>query len=193
MNRNFKLVVIGLALAGACTVSAAAEPGSFFINGNIGQATWHDSGFSNKTDTSSALRLGYSWQSDTTEFGLEGGYVDLGRATGTVYAGNARAGFSAKATGPLLGANFKYKFANRMFVSARGGWFRSKLDATIEGVGSQSYSGDGAYLGAGVGYDITRQFSIGVGYDDYHGRVTINGTKSNESIGVVSGFAEFRF
>ena len=193
MDKRIPLAVIAVAMATASTCSMAANQGAFFINGNLGQSTYHDSGFNDNKDTSEAIRAGYSWQSNVVDFGVEAGYVDLGQARGSVATGNGNTGFTVKGKGPLLGINIKYKFANRMFVSARGGWFRSKLVAGISGIGSDSFQGDGSYAGAGVGYDLTPNFSLGVSYDDYHGRANVYGTKTGESVGVVSGFAEYRF
>ena len=193
MNKRIPMAAIAVALAAVSTSSFAADQGAFFINGNLGQSNYHDSGFTDHTDTSTSVRAGYSWQGSTTDFGVEAGYVDLGKASGSVSANNAIANYSVKGKGPLLGVNFKYKFNNKMFLSARGGWFHSSLDANISGLGSQSFHGDGGYLGAGVGYDISSHFSLGVSYDDYHARAKIYGVKSGESIGVFSGFAEYRF
>ena len=176
-------------LAAVSGSALATDQGAFFINGNLGQSTYHDSGFNDNTDTSGAIRAGYSWQSYKVDFGVEGGYVDLGRATGEAYGDK----FSVKGKGPLLGMNIKYKFENQMFVYARGGYFHSTMDAHVDGFGSENFHGNGGYLGAAVGYDITPQFSLGLAYDDYHGRVRVDGEKSNESIGVYSGFAEYRF
>ena len=194
MDKRIPMTAMAVALAAASTGAMATDQGAIFINGNLGQSTYHDSGFNRNTDTSASLRAGYSWQSYLVDFGVEAGYVDLGQASADVALpsfGNRT--FTAHGKGPLLGANIRYKFRNRMFVSARGGWFRSTLDASVSGIGSQSYRGNGAYVGVGVGYDITPQFSLGVGFDDYHGRVSVNGTRLSESVGVYAGFAEYRF
>lgn len=189
MKKHIQMIAVAGALAAASGSAVAADPGAFFINGNLGQSTYHDGGFDNNTDTSGAIRAGYSWQSYKVDFGVEGGYVDLGRATGEIFGEK----YSVKGKGPLLGLNIKYKFENKMFVSARGGYFHSTLEEGVQGFGSDSFHGNGAYLGAGVGYDITPQFSLGLSYDDYHGRVRFDGYRFNESIGVYSGFAEYRF
>ncbi|OOG63935.1 hypothetical protein B0E46_08335 [Rhodanobacter sp. B04] len=193
MNKRISMVAVAVALAAASTSSFAADQGAFFINGNLGQSNYHDNTFSNHTDTSTAVRAGYSWQNNAIDFGVEAGYVDLGKASGPLTANNMTVNFSAKVKGPLAGANFKYKFSNKMYVSARGGWFRSNMDASISGFGSDSFHGDGSYIGAGVGYDISRHFSLGVNYDAYHARAKVYGVKAGESIGMISGFAEYRF
>ena len=195
MNKRIQLTAIAGVFALASTSLMAADQGAFFINGNLGQAHYHDSGFSNgsNTDTASALRAGYDWNVDHWSFGAEGGYADLGKATGKIFAGGNVASFNIKTTGWLLGGNAKYRFDNHMFVSARLGWFRSNFDVNVPGLGSQSFSGNGAYSGLGVGYDFSQHFSLGMNYDGYHGRATFYGTKVKESIGVYSAFAEYRF
>ena len=150
------MTAMAAALAASSTGSMATDQGAFFVNRNLGQSTHHDSGFNRNTDTSASLRAGYSWQSWLVDFGVEAGYVDLGQASADVALSTfGNRAFTAHGKGPLLGANSRYKFRNRMFVSARGGWFRSTLDASVSGIGSQSYRGNGAYVGVGVGYDIT--------------------------------------
>lgn len=196
MDKRIRMAVAAALLAVASTGAMAAESGAFFINGNLGQSRYHDSGFSDKTDTASAVRFGYDWNAGAFSFGAEGGYVDLGKASGTAYSDvpyGPSYGISAKTSGWLLGGNGKYRYANGMFVSARLGYFRSTFDTSMSGAGSQSFSGDGGYAGVGFGYDFNRNVSLGVGYDHYHGRATVYGTKAGEDIDMFSAFAEFRF
>ncbi|MDE2308808.1 MAG: porin family protein [Xanthomonadaceae bacterium] len=194
MKKLIKMTAAAVVLGALSTSAFAAGPGAFFINANIGQSNFHDHSFSNHTDTATAVRAGYAWHiGNAGDFGVEAGYVDLGRASGSVLVNNVSTGFGAKLSGPLLGANYRYTFSNKIYVSARAGWFRSKFDANIAGIGSQSFSGNGAYSGLGVGYDITPHFSLGVNFDEYHGRATVYGTKAKEGVSALSGFAEVRF
>lgn len=193
MKKYMQAAVAAVAMAVVSGGAFAADQGAFFINGNLGQSHFHDRGFNDRSDTSGALRAGYSWQGDTADFGIETGYVDLGKASGSVAIGTTAVGFSAKAKGPLLGVNGRYKFRNKMYISGRAGWFHTRMEMDAGGFGSGSYNGDGTYAGVGVGYDVTQHFSLGVGFDNYHGRIKFNGRKYGESIGVFSGFAEYRF
>lgn len=198
MNKRIHITAAAALLAAAST-AAMADDGAFFINGNLGQSRYHDSGFNDKTDTAGAVRLGYDWNAGAFSFGAEGGYVDLGKASGLgyvpYYAGpyGGTYGISAKTSGWLLGGNFKYRFGNNMYLSSRAGWFRSTFDTNVSGLGSQSYSGNGGYAGLGLGYDFNRNFGIGASYDRYHGRATIYGERVGENIDMFSAFAEFRF
>lgn len=193
MNKQFQITAFAVVLAAASSCAFATDPGAFFVNGNLGQSHYQDKGFSDRTDVSTAVRAGYSWQSNVVDFGVEAGYVDLGKARGTVTAGNFNANYSAQGKGPLLGIDLKYKFVSKWFVSGRLGYFRSTLVENISGLGSQNFSGDGGYVGVGTGYDITPHFSLGASYDNYHGRVKYAGTSYADNIGVLSGFAEYRF
>ncbi|MFI4957687.1 MAG: outer membrane beta-barrel protein [Lysobacterales bacterium] len=194
MNKHSKkMTAIAFVLAAASGSAFATDPGAFFVNGNLGQSHYSDSGFSDRTDISTAVRAGYSWQSDVVDFGVEAGYVDLGKARGSVNALGISANYSARGKGPLAGINLKYKFGNKWFVAGRLGYFRSTLTENISGYGSYSFSGNGGYVGASMGYDITPHFSLGAGYDNYHGRVKFSGNSYSDNIGVISGFAEYRF
>jgi len=198
-GENMKKQMLSIAVAGVLAAASgsvwAADPGTFFINGNLGQSNYHDSTFTNNTDTSGAIRAGYSWQSDVVDFGVEAGYVDLGTASSQLssYLPGLSGKLSVKGTGPLLGLNLKYKFQNHMFVSARGGLFHSSMDVDVGNFGSERFHGNGGYLGAAAGYDFSQHFSLGLAYDGYHARIDSGEAKGNESIGVFSGFAEYRF
>jgi len=195
MKKHIQMIAVAGVLAAASGSAFAADPGAFFINGNLGQSTFHDGGLSNNTDTSGAIRAGYSWQSDVVDFGVEAGYVDLGTASTQLYSDlpGLSEKVSEKVSGPLVGLNLKYKFENHMFVSARGGLFHSSLDVNVGDFGSERFHGNGGYLGAAVGYDFNQHFSLGLAYDGYHARINSGELKGNESISVYSGFAEYRF
>ncbi|MEW9572440.1 outer membrane protein [Rhodanobacter sp. Si-c] len=194
MNKRIQMTIAAVLLAAASSGAMAADDGAFFINGNLGQSRYHDSGFGDKTDTAGAVRLGYDWNAGAFSFGAEGGYVDLGKASGMAYVPYGGVyGISAKTSGWLLGGNFKYHFANGMYLSSRMGYFRSTFDTSVSGIGSQDFSGNGAYAGVGFGYDFNRNFSLGVSYDRYHGRASIYDEKVGENIDMFSAFAEFRF
>ncbi len=71
---------------------------------------------------------------------------------------------------------------------ALGFRFRSILDASVSSIGRQSCRGNDACVG--VSYEVTPQFSPGVGFDNDHGRVLVNGTRLSESVGGYASFAE---
>jgi hypothetical protein len=195
MMKQIQIIAVAGVLAAVSGSALATDQGTFFINGNLGQSTYHESGFNDNTDTSGAIRAGYSWQSYKVDFGVEAGYVGLGTATTNLSTGlpGVTEKFSVKVKGPLVGLNIKYKFENQMFVSARGGLFHSSVDANVEDFGSERFHGNGGYVGAAVGYDFNQHFSLGLAYDGYHARINSGEVKGNESIGVYSGFAEYRF
>lgn len=194
MSRIIKVAAFSMLLGAVSTGAFAADTGAFFINGNIGQSHFDGQEFSEPNDTTVAARIGYAWHvGDAGDVGVEAGFADLGQARDAMISNFDTAYVKAKLSGPLVGANYKYTFGNKMFVSVRGGWFRSKFDVSGPGAFSQSFSGDGAYGGVGVGYDFTQQFGLGVNLDEYHGGVTVYGMKSSEDVRAISGFAEYRF
>ena len=195
MKKYLGIAAFAAVLAAVSTSSFATDPGAFFINANVGQSNFHDRGdFSNNTDTNATLRAGYYWQSEVVDFGVEGGYASMGKAKGSIVGPNLSTfNYAAKVTGPLAGATIKFKFRNKMFLSARAGYFGSKINLSADGLGSQSKSEGGSYIGAGVGYDLTPQFSLGVNWDEYHARASFYGVGTKFGITAISGFAEYRF
>ena len=195
MKKSIRTIAVAGALAAVSCSALAADPGTFFINGNLGQSNYHEGDLTNNTDTSGAIRGGYSWQSDVVDFGVEAGYVDLGTASTQLSSDlpGLSEKVSVKAQGALVGLNLKYKFENHMFVLGRGGLFHSSVNVDVGHFGSERFHGNGGYLGAVVGYDLNQHFSLGLAYDAYHARIDSDDVKGNGSIGVFSGFAEYRF
>jgi len=193
MNKRFQITAIAAVLMAASGSSFATDPGTFFINGNLGQSSYNSGTATNNTAFSSAVRAGYTWYNDTWNFGVEAGYVDLGSLHGPINVDGISARYTDKASGPLLGANLKYKFENKWFISGRAGYLYSTIKASVSGLGSQSISGNGGYAGLGVGYDITPHFSLGLDYDLYRARAKADGLQFRGYVGVTSAFAEYRF
>lgn len=196
MKKHLGIAAFAAVLAAVSTSSFAADPGAFFINANVGQSNFHDQAdfSSSNTATSATLRAGYYWQSEVVDFGVEGGYASMGSAKGSLaIPGYPPLNYAAKVSGPLAGATIKYKFQNKMFLSARAGYFGSKIKLSGDGLGSQSKSEGGSYIGAGVGYDLTPQFSLGVNWDEYRARASFYGIGTRLGITSISGFAEYRF
>lgn len=195
MKKRIQMTAIALAMVAVSGSCFAGDAGDFFINGNLGQSNFHDHGFSDRTDTSAAVRIGYAWKlsPSTATMGVEAGYIDLGRASGTVATTQGNFDFSTKLSGPMLGVNYKYTLNNKIYFLGRGGWFRSKFDASAAILGSKSFSGDGTYVGLGVGYDFTPNFSLGVNFDEYHSRATVFGVRAKDGVSSIAGFAEYRY
>lgn len=204
-------VALGAAFAVASASAAAADAnGAFFINAGVGQAQYHVGhtdglGFTlDDKDTASALRLGYAWRvANGFDLGVEGGYTSLGKMVAKASDGTTFAKSDSATTGWMLGGNGKYAFANHWYLSARGGWFRSREKLTVRaqdvGTGaslmydSVDGEGDGWYGGVGVGYDFASNFSMGLNYDNYHAKAKIEGVTGEGNVGAFMLSGEFRF
>lgn len=194
MSKRFTIAVAAMALSCISTGSlAATTSGQFFLNGTVGQSTWHDDGFntSNK-DTATAWRFGYAWNRDQLSYGFEAGYADLGTVRGHYDFGAAPLELSGGATGPLAGVNMTYRLGHRVFVNARLGWMHDHLDLRT-GDQRDRFSGNGGYVGIGAGYNVSEHFGVGLAYDHYTVRGDVNGSRTQDFVGVFSGFAEVRF
>jgi len=204
MNK-YLISLSALALAGACSSALAQDKDAFFVNAGVGQATYHvdeatgGNYAQDDSDTSAALRLGYLWHGQV-DFGIEGGYVDLGELKASLISGAVLEEAKVNAKGWLLGATGKYHFADQWFVSARGGWLHASSDvdyriSTPVGsmAASDSVDGDGWYAGVGVGYDFSPHFSLGVNYDNYHVKANTDDVSADANVGTWMVTAEYRF
>jgi len=195
MRKQFQVAAIAFALAAASSSSFADETGGFFINGNLGQSSYNSGTVTSNTTFGSTIRGGYSWYSEEWDFGVEAGYVNLGTVRSPLYTvGIPAITESAKADGPLLGINLKYKFANQWFVSGRLGYLQTTVDTSVSGgFGSYDFHGGGGYGGVGVGYDFTKHFSLGLAYDTYRIKYRVFDVNYSGNVGLSSLFVEYRF
>ena len=185
-----------MAAAGLFVLPLAAKAqtiGGAFINGSVG-STSLDSGSLDDHDTRYGLDAGYRWAvSPETLIGFEAGYVDLGTYSvrtsivttpvgpiGTppgepvISPGIATTGMTAWS----IGANGRYSLSPSWHADARAGFLRASLDTRARTTGSgesievarHDFSTDGWYAGAGIGYDFSTHFGLGLYYDYYRAR-----------------------
>lgn len=165
---NIKLFALAFAIAATPVISQAADNSGFFINGNVGRSAL-DKGVYDDNDTAYGANLGYRWQvAPNAAIGVEGGYVDLGKFSpkgGTVVGVR-----DAELKGWTAGVNGKFNLTDNWYVGARGGLFRGDAsgDRIVAGVPVSADAKDnGWYAGAGFGYDVNRNVSVGLNYDHY--------------------------
>lgn len=200
-----------VAIACAAAMPAAHAEGRFFVAGQVGQAEYDDTGFDDSSASTRAFSGGYRWQAGPlVQVGVEAGFGQIDEIGGEFYyyadgAGYVETGrFGVEADYRHLGANARIAFGegSRWFAVARGGYMAYSMDATAHfevrqngalvgsGKDSASDDGGGAYFGAGIGVDITRNFNVSVMYngfaysdfDNSEGQIEV-GTASTTTLG----------
>jgi OmpA-OmpF porin, OOP family len=199
MDKRISKVAAALALA-VVSSSAMAVDGHFFVNGEAAGSSANISNLQDTNSTAGAVRLGYLWNGGPMTWGVEAGYVDLGKVSGS-YSNNdgyfpEQLHASITNRGELLGGNFKAHFGySGWFVSSRLGWFHSEVHARINNPYasvSASANGNGFYAGVGFGYDFNKHVGIAVNYDNYQSNADgIYNRRFNT--GVYGGTFEYRF
>jgi hypothetical protein len=216
MEKLFLTTAAAVALSFASSGAHAANEGAFIgING--GQASYdiNHSGFQDKNDTAFGAVAGYRWAVDRPfYFGVEGGYVDLGKIT-SHYETSQTFGtrldtfsekYKLKGHALLVGANGKWVLPHRWTITARFGLAHSHTSYDVDqnevfdGKNVYNYSlrdssnDNGIYAGVGFGYDFTPNFGVTLNYDNYSLKAqNITGDKRTINVGVWGGAAEFRF
>jgi len=134
-----------------------------------------------------------------TSLGAEVGYQFLGRASAQGSYTNNFAGYNgnnakSKLQGATAGLDLRYSFSPNWYGEVRGGAFFAKGQGlTDDRTNPQAVRFDSTryYAGAGVGYNITQQWSVGLNYDYF------DGSQSDKNIHLPTNLyslsAEFRF
>ncbi|GLQ86736.1 outer membrane protein [Dyella flagellata] len=177
---------------------------NFFVAGQLGQTQYRDSYLTHNHSVFQNVRFGWRWNGIV---GPEIGYAYLGRPKYDATMQNGL-GNPVDLTGSVktrvltAGVNGKYNVYNNWYATAHAGYLRSQSksnftavtnfgagDLSTNSAKSTDYD-DGWYAGLGVGYDLTRNFSVGVNYDNYH----LN-SKSGAGVSVAaySASVEYRF
>jgi OOP family OmpA-OmpF porin/outer membrane immunogenic protein len=179
--------------------AAVDDAGGFFVNGAVGQANF-DSGIYKDNDFAFYGNIGYRWAiSPAAAFGIEGGYTDFGSAkVKSTYSGLGLP--KGQSDGWTLGLNGHFNFTPEWYISGRVGGYFADLKGSYfpSGLNVNPLSSNAVYVngsstdyyaGAGVGYDFSNNFSLGVNYDYY--KASKNGLTLDPYLLSVSG--EFRF
>ena len=192
------LTALALAAAFAAAPAFAQDTGNsagngFYLNGNVGHSQVI-SGPNNGSDTGYAINGGYRWAlSPQFALGAEVGYNDLGNVQIKNVFNNQPVVANQKSSlhGWTAGASAHYNFNPNWYVSGRAGVYAWKG----EGESSDNFplfarhSDTGYYGGVGFGYDINRNFGLGLAYDYYHA----DKNDLNLSTNLYSVNAEYRF
>jgi OmpA-OmpF porin, OOP family len=214
-----KLATVAVALAlGATSATAFADTGNAFVNANVGSSDYNSinnaptnvdgyDSYQKKYAAAGALRVGYRWNS-VVDYGFEVGYGYMGTARSKIYNDDGGERLNQKNRGWLLGGNLNYNITDHWYVSGRAGWYRARNMYSVSAIPSGTYdvrgiyTATGEYFGIGGGYNINKNFSVGLAYDYYHTpgdilRSTnpdVDGAAVNGSrIGMYSIQGEYRF
>ena len=190
----FAIALATACLAGAPALSHAADnngAGGFFINGNLGESSLDHHGYDDN-DTAFQGNIGYRWAlTPGVALGVEGGYTDLGKFDPKNSEDNILGQASLK--GWTLGVNGHFNLTPEWYLSGRTGIFHSDLKggyfSTPDTIVYVDDTANKFYAGAGVGYDFSNNFSLGLNYDYY--KANKSGLDLDPSMFSVS--AEFRF
>jgi OmpA-OmpF porin, OOP family len=215
MQKVLLSVAAAAALSFASFSAAAATHDGAFISVTGGGSRYDLSGTSgyDKTDSSFGGLVGYRWVVDRPfAFGVEAGYVNLGKMTYTDsfiddnydYSDTYKEKFKGKAV--LIGVNGKWDLPNGFTITAHGGLAHSQIDYHVREYVQDSganqtyklYDGDSSdnaiYAGLGFGYDFNEHLGITVIYDHYALKADdLTGDKRTVNVGVFGGTLEYRF
>lgn len=206
MNVKKKVALIGLlaATAGAPMVALAQQDAGFYIVASVGQAKIKDAcrrlthgGFVGSCDDkNTAWKIFGGYQFDRN-FGVEGGYTNIGKATATGTIG-ARAGSGkAEAKGFELLYVGTLPINEQFAVYGKLGLFRWDFDMSATGRRESGTIGDkvtNLTLGVGLKYNLTKDLAARLEFQRYAGvGVGDNAITGQLSVNVSSLGLQFKF
>lgn len=163
MKKGISLVLAIAVVGFAGSASAAEAQGSQgFVRAELGKANLKINDLGSSKDTSYGVGGGYwfnaNWAVEGTynrlyDKSVEGASISV---TNFTAGGVAKKNFGKDGNGFYIGGRAGYGFS-RAKVSARGNGFSY----------SSSVSSNDAYYGAMLGYDVSRDFGIGLNYTQY--------------------------
>ncbi|KZC15363.1 autotransporter [Rhodanobacter sp. FW510-R12] len=167
--------------------------GNWFINGSVGQAHMRVGPYGDHP-TTYALNGGYRWKvGQDLGLGVEVGYNDLGNfKLKNAFNSNAVNLTSQRQAlrGWTAGANGKINVWQGLYLSGRTGIYGWKGDGySNQDINRHHLDRVDYYAGAGVGYDFSERFGLGLAYDYYHAKKDHIGLSTDTA----SLTAEYRF
>ncbi|MBD8874423.1 porin family protein [Rhodanobacter sp. DHB23] len=192
---------------------------NFYVAGNLGQ-TKYRTDISHPNSVFQNVRFGWRWND---YIGAEVGYAYLGHRkdvinrAGTllptlppsiVTSPSLPPSFSAapihretsvNSRAATIGVNGRYNFYRNWFVTGHAGYLRSRrtneVNYYVLGTSSDHTSwNNGWYGGLGVGYDLTRNVSLALNYDNYHLQYGHPGSfRDDVNVAAFSASLEYRF
>ena len=197
------LFALALATAGVMAIPAAfaqdaaptAQQG-WYVGANAGYADVSRGPYDNG-EFAGGIKGGYRFAiNPETSLGAEVGYVYLGRVSAqNSYSQNfAGSNDKSKLQGATAGLNLRYNFTPSWYGEVRGGAFFAKGEGLTNDRANPefvNFNSTRYYAGAGVGYNIAQNWSVGLNWDYY------DGSQSDKNIhlptNLYSVSAEYRF
>lgn len=150
----------------------AIGSGNWFINGSVGQSHINKGPY-NDHPTTYALTGGYRWKvGQDMGLGVDIGYNDLGNyKLKNAFNSNPVNLTSRRQAlrGWTAGVNGKVNVYRGLYISGRTGVYGWKGDGySNQDINRHHLDKVDYYAGAGVGYDFSDHFGLGLSYDYYH-------------------------
>ena len=186
----------GLGSIGQTDFKIKDKAGIFLQNSTNGASISED-----KTDTGWKLGAGYMFNRN---FGAEAGFVDLGKAKLTLTRPGVTGSISTDfKTSGIFGAGIgAWPISNQFSAFGKVGLLVAVTESNISGtLGTTTFSGTGqkgtttVFFGAGVQYDVSREWSVRAEYEMFPGLGDSAGGEigSKADITMLSIGAVFRF
>jgi hypothetical protein len=173
--RHLAAAAVSLTLL-AGPINACA--GDFYLGASVGNATL-DEDFDGLAvdDNSTAFRIVAGWRFNDY-FSLEGGYHDFGNFEQTVDDAGGPVTAKLSADGFIFGATGRVPVSERFALTGSAGMFFWSGRAEINNVSQATPEDSNLYLGAGVSFDVSKNFQLTGDWIRYELESTVSGVLS---------------
>lgn len=177
-----------MALIAAAAIAPVAAQAESYIGANVGRSDQKLSlpDFGSVTEHATAFKL-YGGYQFNANFGIEGGYVDMGKAE--ITAAGATAGANPHSL--YVAATGTMPLAERFALTGKAGFARHRTTLSATGSQDDKLSNTALMLGVGTSYAITPTMLAVVEYEHF-GKV-IDENDGNLKANVLSVGLRFKF
>ena len=159
MKKHLLVALVGTALI----LPIAAQAEGAYIGASVGRAESElkSGGMSSKdSDTGFKLNAGVDF---TKNFGVEIGYVDLGKPS--ISGGGLTA--TAEPRSYYLAGTATYPIDEQFAVFAKAGVTRNRTKVNMTGFGSDKFTHTDAILGVGASYNVAKNIAVVIEYENF--------------------------
>ena len=159
-TRRNKAAAVAVLITGIAAAAPAMAAGEWYAGGALGQAYIDENIDGVEIDADSTAFRVFGGYAFSDYFALEASYLDFGTFKDTVDVSGVPVDVSATTDGFSLAVLGSLPMSERLSLRGKAGVFFSDGRSTVAGVRENDPSDESAFVGAGLGYDLSERAGV---------------------------------